>query len=225
MNQRQFGRKSEANLTQDDYSQAQLIEMNGEMVVVFNEAESEYNSLFHEPEEDEVLEECIKKKRTKGKREQDLKDLPVVVEEHTLTEEQLKGIFGEMKYKRLPDEVYKRLVYKPATQTVVEHHVAVYAGEDNETMVKADRPKDLIRNSIVTPSLASAIFNGKYVNALPLYRIEQDFKRNGLNISRQTMANWTIKLAEESLSLFYDEMHKELNKTYVLHADETPVFG
>ena len=90
--------------------------------------------------------------------------------------------------------------------------------------VKADRPKDLIRNSIVTPSLAAAIFNGKYVNAIPLYRMEQDFKRNGLNLSRQTMANWTIKLAEEYLSLFYDELHKELYKTHVLHADETPVF-
>ena len=31
-----------------------------------------------------------------------------------------------------------------------------------------ERPKDLIRNSIVTASLGGAILNGKYVNALPL---------------------------------------------------------
>lgn len=224
MNQRTFGRSSEKNLTEEDYSQAQLIEVNGEMILVFNEAESEYNALFNEPEEDEILEVCANKKRPKGKREQDLKGLPVVIESHELSDVQLKNIFGDMKYKRLPDEVYKRLVYKPATQTVVEHHVAVYAGDDNQTMVKADRPKDLIRGSIVTASLAAAILNGKYVNALPLYRMEQDFKRNGLNLSRQTMANWTIKLAEEYLSLFYDEMHKEIYKTHVLHADETPVY-
>ena len=224
MNQRMYGRKSEAALAQEDYSQAQLIEVDGEMIVVFNEAESEYDPLFHESEEDKVLVNTIRKKRPKGQREQDLKGLPVVIEEHDLTDEQLKEIFGDMKYKRLPDEIYKRFVYRPATQTVVEHHVAVYAGEDNETMVKADRPKDLLRNSIVTPSLAAAIFNGKYVNALPLYRMEQDFKRNGLKISRQTMADWTIRLTEEYLSLFYDQMHSELYKTHVLHADETPVY-
>lgn len=224
MNQRAFGRSSEKNLVAEDYSQAQLIEINGEMVVVFNEAESECGDLFHEPEEEGKSENREKNKKSSGKREVDLKGLPVVIETHELSDSQLKSVFGDMKYKRLPDVVYKRLVYKPATQTVVEHHVAVYAGADNQTMVKADRPKDLIRNSIVTPSLAAAIFNGKYVNAIPLYRMEQDFNRNGLNLSRQTMANWTIKLAEEYLSLFYDELHKELYKTHVLHADETPVF-
>lgn len=224
ISQHMFGRKTEKNLVaNEDYSQARIVEENGKTIIVFNEAEAEYSALFIEPSEKETLKNCNEKKRPKGKKEKDLEGLPVIIEEHDLTEEQLKDVFGDMKYKRLPDEVYKRLVYKPATQTVVEHHVAVYAGVDNQTMVKADRPKDLLRGSIVTPSLAAAIFNGKYVNALPLYRLEQDFKRSGLILSRQTMANWTIRLAEEYLSLFYDELHKEIYKTHVLHADETPV--
>lgn len=95
------------------------------------------------------------------------------------------------KYKRLPDEVYKRLEFHPASFEVKEHHVAVYAGMDNETVVKAERPKDLLRGSIVTPSLEAAIINGKYVNSMPLYRMEQEFKRNDVNLNRQNMANWT----------------------------------
>lgn len=30
----------------------------------------------------------------------------------------------------------------------------------------------------MTPSLEAAILNGKYVNTIPLYRMEQEFKRN-----------------------------------------------
>lgn len=57
--------------------------------------------------------------------------------------------------------------------------------------------------------------NGKYVNAVPLYRLEQEFKRYGLAITRQNMANWMIRLGEEYLSVLYDY--------HVIQADETPV--
>lgn len=87
-------------------------------------------------------------------------------------------------WRRLPDEVYKRLSFRPAVFEVEEHHVAVYCGTDNETIIKAPRPVSLLRNSIVTPSLQAAILNSKYVNAMPLYRIRQKFKRNGINVKR-----------------------------------------
>ena len=41
--------------------------------------------------------------------------------------------------------------------------------------------------------------NGKYVNAVPLYRLEKEFERYGIRISRQNMANWTIQCAEQYL--------------------------
>lgn len=42
-------------------------------------------------------------------------------------------------------------------------------------MVKAPHPKNLLRGSLVSPSLAAAVINGKYVNAVPLYRLEKVF--------------------------------------------------
>jgi len=131
--------------------------------------------------------------------------------------------FNGQKWKKLPDEVYKRLTFHPATFEVEEYHVTVYAGTDNQTIVQADRPVDLLRNSIVTPSLASAIMNAKYVNAVPLYRLEQEFKRHDVNISRQAMASWVILCAERYLSLLWDRLHFELKKCSVIQADETPV--
>ncbi|WP_157047921.1 IS66 family transposase, partial [Cellulosilyticum ruminicola] len=164
-----------------------------------------------------------KRKKTKGKRDEDLKNIPVNVIPHKLTDKQLTQIFGKDNWKELPEEVYKRLTFHPAVFEVEEHHVSVYAGKDNETIVRADRPTDLLRNSIVTPSLASAIMNAKYVNAIPLYRLEQEFKRAEVNISRQVMANWVIRCAERYLSLVWDRLHQELYRSPVIQADETPV--
>lgn len=67
------------------------------------------------------------------------------------------------------------------------------------------------------------LLNTKYINAAPYYRIKQGFQRYGVEISRQTMANWTIKAAERYFSLVYDKMKKELLRSRIIHADETPV--
>lgn len=83
--------------------------------------------------------------------------------------------------------MYKRLVFHSATVEVEEHYVAVYCSKDNELIVKAKRPGNLLRNSIVTPSLEAVI-----LNAIPLYRMEQEFKRAGVNLGRHVMANRTI---------------------------------
>ena len=192
---------------------------------ILNEAESYVDVHYYpEPDMEEVLRETPepKKKKAKGTRENDLQGLPTRVTHHELPVEKLKELFGEH-WKELPEEVYKRLHYQPAVYTVEEHHVHVYAGSDNETIVKADRPDDLLRNSIATPTLVASIMNAKYINAVPLYRQEQEYKRNGLHIRRQSMANWVIRCSEDYLGLLYDRLHRELYQYHVLQADETPV--
>lgn len=86
----------------------------------------------------------------------------------------------------------------------------------------ADRPKDLLRNSILTPSVAASIKNAKYVNGLPLYWISQEFLRNDIHISKQVMANWMIQCADRYLGILYDFLHKELYRFHVLQADVKP---
>ena len=54
-----------------------------------------------------------------------------------------------------------------------------------------------------------------------MYRLEQEFNRQGLKLSRQTMANWLLKASEKWLRPVYDALHKRLCKEPVLHADET----
>lgn len=88
--------------------------------------------------------------------------------------------------------------------------------------ILSDRPKDLLRNSIVTPSLLASILNVKYVNSSALHRIEQEFERNGVNISRQTMSNWIIKCSNKYFAPFIERMKQELLSLRVTQSDETP---
>ena len=206
MNARHFGRSTE-----------KLATLPGQMNI-FNETEAAAAEAIAEPAIEQVV---IRKKKQKDK--EDLSRLLKRIEKHELTKEQLKEIFGENGWKRLPDEVYSRVEYQPAVREVVEHHVAVYAAKkaDVDTIVRADRPVDLLRNSIATPSLVAAIMNAKYTNAIPLYRITQDFEQNDMLLSRATMANWVIRCAERYLSLVYDRLREHLCKQDVIQADET----
>ena len=124
----------------------------------------------------------------------------------------------------MPSETFKRLRYEPASWTVERHTVEVYigtAGDHQVEFMRGKRPKDILRNSIVTPSLGSAILNGKYVNALPLNRISQEFERNGLNISRQTMSNWVSSFSRYFNPL-WERMKEHLLELSVVQCDETP---
>lgn len=53
------------------------------------------------------------------------------------------------------------------------------------------------------------------------YRLEQEFQRQGLKLSRQTMANWILQASDTWLRPVYDALHRRLCKETVLHGDET----
>ena len=48
-------------------------------------------------------------------------------------------------WKQLPDEIYKRVRVQPSVYTVEERHVEIYAGKDNQTILKADRPQEFLK--------------------------------------------------------------------------------
>lgn len=215
--QNRFGRSSEK---MEDTSQICFQEVDG-TIVFFNEAEAVYD--LNEKEPDELELKSPKQPKRKGKKESDLSGLTVRRIDHYLSEEELEIEFGVNGWKQLPDAISKKYHFAPARVEVEEHHIGVYASKTDEHMVKADHPKALLHGSLVSPSLGAAIINGKYVNAVPLYRLEQEFQRYGLQITRQNMANWCIRLTEEYLSILYDHLHEELYFYHVIQADETPL--
>ena len=216
-----FGRSSEK--MGYDTGTCQQLELAVMYAECFNEAEATVNETPpDEPDMEEVTVTAHKRKKHAGKREEDLKDLPhaePVIS--TLTEEELLEQLGPG-YRQLKDEVYQRLEFHPSSFEVKEYHICVYVSADGKKFAKAKRPQaDLFRNSIATPSLLAGILNYKYVNALPVHRLAQDFKRSEVNISPQVMCNWVIKSSEIYFSLVYDWMKDVLLKQPVVQADET----
>lgn len=82
-NNKRYGRSSE---------KLETISGQLELELIFNEAEALTETLYVvEPVEEDVIQP---RRKNKGKREADLKDLPVEVIVHTLSEEKLQDVFG-----------------------------------------------------------------------------------------------------------------------------------
>ena len=211
-NSYRFGRHSE-----------KLSVIDGQMSF-FDEAEAIFDESISEPEPEEVIH--TKKKKAKGQREMDLKNFPVeVIPAYRVSQEELDSFFGEGNWRKLPDETDKRLRHEPESWTVELHTVEVYVGtngDHQDEFLRGERPKDLLRNSIVTPSLLASILNVKYVNSSAFNRVEQEFERNGVHISKQTMSNWIIRCADKYFAPFVEQMKQELLKLPVTQSDETP---
>ena len=211
--QNRFGRRTE-----------RLDEIAGQLSL-FNEAEAYADDSTPEPEGDEVI-ISVRRKKKAGKRAEDFKDLPHEPHPHKLTNEQLDAYFGKGCWRRLKPEEFIRVRCQPAAYTVEDHCVDVAigtSGDHQDEFLRGDRPRDLLRGSVATPSLVAAILNAKYMNAQPLYRIENQFRINGVNISRQTMANWVIRVSEKYLAPLWERLCEELLKEDVTQADETTV--
>ena len=122
----------------------------------------------------------------------------------------------------------RELTYIPAQYKLTEHIQTAYScrqcerAETSVPMKKSTVPPALLPGSgIVSASLLAQIMNSKYVLALPLYRQEQELRRLGLPVSRQTMSNWVLNAGERWLLPVYHALHKELLANKILHADET----
>ncbi|MBQ2678330.1 MAG: IS66 family transposase [Firmicutes bacterium] len=213
MNSNRFGRKTE-----------KLSQIDGQLSF-FNEVEECCDLTVSEPELELVVRK-VRKKKQQGQRELDIEGLPEEEIRHELTDKQLDEHFGIGCWRRIKSDEYARLRFNPASWTVERHSVDVAvgkSGDHQDEFLRGDRPKDLLRGSLVTHSLEAAIMNAKYVNSLPLARIEKEFERNGVFISRQTMANWTIQCSKKYLTPIYDLLHEKLLELDVNQCDETPV--
>jgi len=87
--------------------------------------------------------------------------------------------------------------------------------------VKAAIDEPVIKGSFASPEAIAHIMTQKFVMGVPLYRQEQDWNRQDIMLSRQTMSNWLIKSTEDWLEPIYDAFREILFTHEVIHADET----
>ena len=126
--------------------------------------------------------------------------------------------------KHIGDDITEELEYKPAVLFVNQYIRPKYAcpncpGEGVTTAALPSRPID---KGLAGPGLISYVITSKYVDHLPLYRLEQMFKRYTIDISRSTMVGWIGKSCEYLLAV-HESMKKNLVSSFVIQADETPL--
>jgi len=208
--QKLFGQSSESS-KHDELEQLNL----------FNEVEAERQPFIAEPDA-----ETINYQRKKGKRGENIKHLPVEIVEYKLTDEESACPSCGDDLHIMSKEIRKELTIIPAKVKVIEHVSYVYSCRSCEKnnietpVITAKAPKALLPKSLVSAELLAYIMSQKFVNAMPLYRQEQEFKRLGVVLSRQNLSNWIIK-GTALLDPIMKKLKQELLTRQVLHADET----
>lgn len=190
---------------------------------LFNDAE-----VYAEPQEPERQTVKSHQRKKPRPREERFANLPREVVRYQLSaEEQICPHCG-CRLHPIGEEVHEELEYIPASVVVKEIHQDTYAcghchaQGDPTPVLTAPQPPSAFPGSFATPSLVSAVLTQKFVDGLPLYRQEQIFARLGVELSRQTLANWMLKAAEWFEPL-YERMRQALLARDNLKADETTV--
>ena len=93
--------------------------------------------------------------------------------------------------------------------------------DDVFSCVKSEVPSPLISHSMASPSAVAYVMYQKFLNSIPFYRLEQDFRRMGAPVGRETLASWVITCVLSFLEPLFRLLFEEQKQREVLHGDET----
>lgn len=88
-------------------------------------------------------------------------------------------------------------------------------------IVEAETPSALLKHSLASTSTVVYVMYQKYVNSIPLYRQETDWKQLGVKLGWATLANWLIKCGMDYMEPVYKRPYEHLLERGVIHMDET----
>ena len=123
---------------------------------------------------------------------------------------------------KIGEDVSEQLDVEAARFFVHRHIRPQYACRTCETVSAAAIPPAVIDGGLAAVGLYVWVLIGKYLDHLPLYRLEQMAARDRVMLSRSTMAQWVGRIGV-ALQPLADRLAQLLLERPVLHADETPV--
>lgn len=196
---------------------------------LFNEAESSQDHKAEEPNPNTIFVEAHERKKKRSQTEM-LNNLP---EEEVLLEiPEGQLVCGKCGGKMKPigkKFLRHEMQIVPKQIKLLAYYAVTYACDSCEKdtglahIVSVKPPIPLMKHSLASPSTVAYIMTQKYVDGLPLARQEKIWAREGVSLSRATMANWVIQCSEVWLKPLYRHMKQELLTHSVIHADETVV--
>ena len=120
------------------------------------------------------------------------------------------------------EDVSEQLDVEPARFFVHRHIRPQYACRACERVTAAPVPPAVIDGGMAAPGLLAWVAVSKFVDHLPLYRIEQIALRQNVPLARSTQGEWIGKVGV-ALQPLSDRLAEWLRERTCLHADETPV--
>ena len=123
---------------------------------------------------------------------------------------------------KIGEDITEQLDVEPARFFVHRHIRPQYACRPCETVSAAPIPAAVIDGGMAAVGLYVWVIIAKYLDHLPLYRLEQIAARDQVILTRSTMAAWVGRIGV-ALQPLADRLAELLLKRRVLHADETPV--
>jgi len=209
-----FGRSSE---------QMRYIE-GAEQLSLFNEAEKESAAGASEPDEKTLVAAHERsKKRTKEEIFKGLEHFKHVCEiapavcpncGEPLTEIGIEFVRSELNI--IPAQIFVVDIYRKTYKC--EH-----CSDDELTKIfKAPVPVPTVRKSMATAATIAYVMQQKYQLGLPLYRMEQYWQAEGIDLRRNTLANWIIR-GSLWFKPLWERMLEILLTEDIIHADESYV--
>ena len=196
---------------------------------LFNEAEATMDPSVLEP----ALEEAVggykrKARKPKSTREEILAGLPVIEVPCTVPDEDRNCPYCNTSMEVIGKKVVREeLRIIPAKVERIQYIQEVLGcpeckKDGASVIVGAETPGPLLKHSLASPSTVAYVMYQKYVNSIPLYRQEADWKQLGVKLPRATLANWVIKCGIDYMEPVYEQLHQYLLERDIIHADETP---
>lgn len=203
MQQRRFGKKTEANLPK------QYVLFDAPESVEIKPAITTTKVLAHE------------RKKSEGRRI----DVSKLLRErvvHDLADEDKHCKCCGNALEKIGEDTSEQLKYIPAKVMVIEHVCPKYTCRNCETITTQKKPETPIAKCMAGAELLAAVIIAKYDAHLPLYRQAKMLLQDGIDIPANTLGNWIMQCGE-ILEPLGEAFWKQLLQTNILQADETPV--
>jgi transposase len=131
-------------------------------------------------------------------------------------------VCGGSDFIRSGETISEVLDYVPASFRVVRHVQPRFTCKGCDTQVRAEMPSLPIERGKPGPGLVAHVLVAKYCDHLPLYRQSEIYAREGVDLSRSTMADWIGK-ASTLLEPLLAKLRDHVFAGNRLHGDDTPV--
>jgi transposase len=127
---------------------------------------------------------------------------------------------GELK--PLGEDVSEMLEWVPASFQVIRQVRSKLACGRCDKIVQAEAPSRPIARGMAGPGLLAHVLVSKYCDHLPLYRQEEIYEREGVELDRSTLADW-VGGASGLFQPLVEALRRHVMAAQKLHADDTPV--